>query len=53
MTALPLLVLLIFALRPHKQNSLGRLEFAIPVQSEVSHLALSPDGKMLAVRLSR
>lgn len=46
--ALPLLVLLIFALRPHKQNSLGRLEFAIPVQSEVSHLALSPDGKMLA-----
>ncbi len=48
-TALPLLVLFIFALRPHKQNSLGRLEFAIPVQSEVSHLALSPDGKMLAV----
>jgi Tol biopolymer transport system component len=25
-----------------------RLEFAIPVQGEVSHLALSPDGRMLA-----
>jgi eukaryotic-like serine/threonine-protein kinase len=45
---LPLLLLLVFVFRPHKPHSPGRLEFAIPVQSEVSHLALSPDGSMLA-----
>ena len=28
--------------------TVGRMEFAIPVPGEVSHLALSPDGSMLA-----
>jgi Tol biopolymer transport system component len=38
---------LLLLLRPH-QTPLERLAFAIPVQEEVSHLALSPDGSMLA-----
>ncbi|HKF51003.1 MAG TPA: protein kinase, partial [Candidatus Acidoferrales bacterium] len=33
-------------LRPAPQAS--RLEFALPLQQEVSHLAISPDGQMLA-----
>jgi Tol biopolymer transport system component len=37
----------VFLLRPGPPRA-KRLEFAIPVQSEVSHLALSPDGRMLA-----
>jgi eukaryotic-like serine/threonine-protein kinase len=31
-----------------KQPAAERLEFAIPLQEEASHLALSPDGRMLA-----
>jgi len=38
---------LVFLLRPHESTP-ERLEFAIPVQAEVGHLALSPDGSMLA-----
>ena len=38
---------LLFLFRAH-QTPLERLAFAIPVQGEVSHLALSPDGRMLA-----
>jgi serine/threonine protein kinase/roadblock/LC7 domain-containing protein len=40
-------IAIVFLLRP--QNSRAeRLEFSIPLQGEMSHLALSPDGRMLA-----
>ncbi len=40
-------VAIVFLFRP--QNSRAeRLEFSIPLQGEMSHLALSPDGRMLA-----
>jgi serine/threonine protein kinase len=35
-------------LLPRKTPPMSRMEFAIPVPGEVSHLAISPDGKMLA-----
>jgi Tol biopolymer transport system component len=38
---------LVFLLRQGPPRA-ERLEFAIPVQGEVGHLALSPDGRMLA-----
>ena len=37
----------LFLFRP-KQPAAERMEFAIPLQGEASHLALSPDGRMLA-----
>ncbi len=37
----------VFLFRPH-QPPVERLEFAIPMQEEASHLALSADGRMLA-----
>src|SRR5262249_41667977 len=36
-----------FLLRPRPAPG-ERLEFFIPIQEEISHLALSPDGRMLA-----
>jgi eukaryotic-like serine/threonine-protein kinase len=32
----------------HRANHAARMEFAIPVDGEVGHIALSPDGRMLA-----
>lgn len=49
--ALPLLLLLVAAAGWHMSRKgaiENRLEFAIPVPGEVSHLNLSPDGRMLA-----
>jgi eukaryotic-like serine/threonine-protein kinase len=45
--ALAAAIVVAFLFRP--QNSRAeRLEFSIPLQGEMSHLALSPDGRMLA-----
>jgi len=37
-----------FFLWPRETSNTQRLEFAIPTRGEVSHLAISPDGRMLA-----
>ncbi|GAC1617687.1 MAG: hypothetical protein NVS9B13_04680 [Candidatus Acidiferrum sp.] len=37
----------VYVFRPH-ETSAERLEFAIPIAGEVSHLAISADGRMLA-----
>lgn len=47
MLALVAAVALVFMFRTEKP-SVDRLEFSIPLQEEMSHLALSPDGRMLA-----
>jgi Tol biopolymer transport system component/predicted Ser/Thr protein kinase len=41
------LTVFVFLFRP-QQPPVERLEFQIPLQEEASHLALSPDGRMLA-----
>ena len=41
------LTVFVFLFRP-QQPPVERLEFPIPLQEEASHLALSPDGRMLA-----
>jgi eukaryotic-like serine/threonine-protein kinase len=46
-----LLLLLVVAagwLLPRRAPAVNRMEFAIPLAAEVSHLALSPDGRILA-----
>jgi serine/threonine protein kinase/Tol biopolymer transport system component len=45
--ALAAAIVIVFLLRPQNAPA-ERLEFSIPLQGEMSHLALSPDGRMLA-----
>jgi eukaryotic-like serine/threonine-protein kinase len=45
--ALVAVTAIVFLLRPEKPRA-ERLEFAIPLQEEASHLAISADGRMLA-----
>jgi serine/threonine protein kinase/Tol biopolymer transport system component len=45
--ALPAAIVIAFFFRPQNAPA-ERLEFSIPLQGEMSHLALSPDGRMLA-----
>jgi len=47
LAALLILEGLFFALRTPKTRHLGQQEFAIPLQGEVNHLAISADGTML------
>jgi serine/threonine protein kinase len=47
MLALVAAVAFVFMFRTEKPG-VDRLEFSIPLQEEMSHLALSPDGRMLA-----
>ena len=48
LAVLLLLPLLFFELRGRQNPPIEILQFAIPLQSEASHLAISPDGRMLA-----